>query len=202
MCLDSKKKFRYKIAKEDITCYKVVSTCGDELRANHHYSFIYTIGTLQPKVKIKSKNRDEMGRYSIAKGYHSYISMQDVANSVAVYGSARMVECVIPKGTRYTKGGVNSLNKVDGYVSETIIIKRLINTESVPPVEYEFEVGDWVKVSAGISCESKLLGGQIVQLKLVNRNAVSTSMTCKAGTYGGMHYSEVTKVDAPKRKKT
>jgi len=62
--------------------------------------------------------------------------------------------------------------------------ERILN-ELFPP---EFKVGDWVKVTAGTSIESKELDGKVVKLTRVGIGNVSAETT---DILAGMHFNEV-----------
>lgn len=134
MCLNKTTRFNYQIAKEDITCYKYVKVSeGGKITSSFRGYDYGRFGDKQPTVKIRAKfiqGRTEhlVNTYGIREGYHTFIQKPkkySIDYYFAEFNREVMVECIIPKGTRYTKGGINSRIDTDGYVSENIIIKKV-----------------------------------------------------------------------------
>lgn len=116
------------IAKEDITCYKVVDTNKDGLIESYYKRFQYTLNvvySLNPTPIIVQRGMDNY--YIIERAYHSYRDKPTSEGNRFWVGyasyhkapSAALVRCTIPKGAHYY------VNKT-AYASDTIIINEII----------------------------------------------------------------------------
>jgi hypothetical protein len=131
MCFFVPKNARAKIAKKDITCYKLLY---DFVRGptSTIYNFTYKLGKVNKKIVLRivrenylvlGKNHylyidDDMKQTNyrvINRGYHSYIDRPLFAKAEV----ENEFECTIPKGTKYYEDSIGGVR-----VSETIIINR------------------------------------------------------------------------------
>lgn len=111
---------KYKIAKEDITCYKTLRDLHSVIKG-----YKYKLNTLNKPVRIKAtKTRKwltdsdtSITIYEINKGYHSYREFYYAKRQKLMFED--IYRCTIPQGTRYC------MNE-DEIVSENIIIKRKV----------------------------------------------------------------------------
>lgn len=120
---------KVKIAKKDITCYKVVLPI---LKAYYYNKFKYTLNQLTPKVRlIKHKyinlilfSKDYRIRtQEINKGYHSFTSLHTAKLRMYTFFPVSIIlKCTISKGTRYY---YNPTEKE--YVSATILPISIID---------------------------------------------------------------------------
>lgn len=133
MCLHSKsKRFKYLIAEEDIICYKSLIRwkSEDDALRSEHYNYHYIPDVIQPNVKLVESFLEvwegfrDFEEWRITDGYHSYIEVPDDDPSYVI------AEFVIPKGTRYTKGKINQSDVIDGYVSETIKLTKVVRGDN------------------------------------------------------------------------
>jgi hypothetical protein len=118
MCLEIKKGQRVKIAKEDITCYKVL-LCKDK----SWYTF-YKRMKIHPGSICRSDITILKSDFysTIYEALHSFTSL-GVANDF-VYcrvkpSSSIIVECIIPKGAKYYIGTFEDSD--DSYASDTLV---------------------------------------------------------------------------------
>ena len=118
MCFETTESARAKIAKKDITCWKVIQ----ENFSNHFQWAIglrieYKPNLLMPSVKIKKEK--EWGEFVINKGYHSFCLKRDLNDFVNEnpfhFCSTIKRKFIIPAGTRYYENDTQ-------YVSETIMM--------------------------------------------------------------------------------
>lgn len=119
------------IAKEDITCYKIVNYFFKDKRfviRSFHMSFPYQLNKIEyeplfPPVTTDYNNFVDHAFHS----YKTFIIANDqyaMAPSVEVEDAA-IVECIIPKGTQYYEGYHNHPDLI-GYASKEIVLKRII----------------------------------------------------------------------------
>lgn len=152
MCWVSFKQPQVKVAKRNIKVLKVVymhpSNPMELLPYYFHHCHTYTFNTENPTVLIKIQKtpigygpfyKNKKLFYSIHGGYHSYstkcvcikdfsifpniVTINDIhfySDDIFTGNRIYLVECIIPKGVRYY------LNEFNEYVSENIIIKRLL----------------------------------------------------------------------------
>ena len=115
----SDKRNNYKIAEEDISCWKVLNkNCSplyggtDMTKATHRVTNPYKKGKTNPKQVICI----EKG-FMINEGYHSYISEKTAQLGYENHAdyTCKIKKFVIPKGTKYYENSSE-------YVSETIIM--------------------------------------------------------------------------------
>lgn len=143
MCLVTSKRTKVKIAKEDITCYKIVMelksyrgnpTCVISAIKNFIYKFneLYTT-TLKHKLFTSfymdcfddmasnayiGQNPSSLIVYT--EGFHSLASINRSEAYMSTIGV--LVECTIPKGTKYIN------DKTGLLCSEGIIVNKIIKT--------------------------------------------------------------------------
>lgn len=144
MCLAVNKTKRVKVAKEDIICYKVVKRHGSYYETPYRNQQI-KLGALydesdNPMVVehscgfINDWNGDT---YKTIHGnaFHSFANLKDAkweANDWGGYAyDIIVVECIIPKGTKYYEGFHGIYNTSiggypDGYASERILYTSTI----------------------------------------------------------------------------
>ena len=134
MCFVIQRKNRAaKIADSDIICFKLLRSTRRNgkvtLKPYFYHSGTYQFGKLNPHVKIKPNWYDNW----INEGYHSY---SDGSKMMSFGSTYVMVQCIIPKGTRYYYNSTTN-----EYVSETIKIVK-----EITPVNCEKYYGsEWKK---------------------------------------------------------
>lgn len=113
------------IAKEDIICYKVYSkNKWGQLESPFQYHET-EIG-LQPKVKLGISSTPY--QFDIEEGYHSLTKLTDKFIRNCSVRNAVLIECVIPKGTKYVIGDWGGAwdDRNNAYASERIqLIKEI-----------------------------------------------------------------------------
>lgn len=120
MCLYTKQK-EVKIAKKDITCYKLINP--------NMTSWFYTEFKWELN-KLYETEMDFCPVYkTVSQAFHSYKTLQDL-----MYGyfqslsPCMMVKCTIPKGSEYYLGKQGEL---DGYASNKIIANEILDVKKV-----------------------------------------------------------------------
>ena len=109
------------IAKENITCYKVLRVIRGSLESPHIFGYYWELGkTHEVKLPLakdgRRKDRDE-----INKGLHSFSDQFKAQVNLQFHLDSKVFEAVIPKGSHYY---VNSCNTE--YASSKLkIIKQL-----------------------------------------------------------------------------
>jgi len=113
MCFIVSIKIEY-TADKDIVCYKIVRLEGKKIFSAYRGSLYY----LNKKRRTIKLSNDF---YVIHKGYHSYINLHHLNLHHRVNDPYTMVECIIPKGSKYY------INESEGeYVSSSIIITEIL----------------------------------------------------------------------------
>ena len=121
MCFIPKRKnsIRLKIARKNITCYKIVykSKTSDDTLISHIYNQEYIIGGLyKTHIGIHRPNATEQN-VVVESGFHSY---RRKPNPKSIDYDEFIATCTIPKGSIYAR------NKYE-YVSSHIIINKVIS---------------------------------------------------------------------------
>lgn len=106
-----------KVAKKDITCYKIV----ERLNNNEYYSvcmgYIYEKNKINPEVEL-NPYRPIWIYFHINEGYHSYSSLDTTIADLCTGDT--LVKCIIPKGSKY------ALSSNGEYASSNIILQESI----------------------------------------------------------------------------
>lgn len=135
MCLHTNQSKPF-IAKEDITCYKIVNKISDTKVESDVMEFFYTLNKLYTIPELKLVKSKIIGsyfkKYIIAEGFHSYIQLSDAVIDckceLSLLSSTRIiVECIIPKGSKYFLG-YNDY-RFECYCSDKIIITNIMNSK-------------------------------------------------------------------------
>lgn len=108
------------IAKEDITCYKVVFLEGNKL-LSFYYGFEYILNNLYTTVILSTRDIIEEDYICIERAFHSYTSLDRAMRFLQVheiYG-ATIVKCIIPKGAKFYQD-------YECFASNQIIIKQIL----------------------------------------------------------------------------
>jgi hypothetical protein len=115
------KHLNVKVAKKDITCYKILikisgsNQYSDRLRSMYR-GFKYTTGKLYQDLNVFKNIKEH--HVLIENGYHSYVSSHPYLKE-ELYGRDKIYKCTIPKGSLY----FYSPSKQE-YVSNQIIIHK------------------------------------------------------------------------------
>lgn len=108
------------IAKEDITCYKVVFLEGNKL-LSFYYGFEYILNNLYKTVISYTRDLIEKDYICIERAFHSYTSLNHAMKFLqvrAIYDIA-VVKCIIPKGAKFYQD-------YECFASNQIIIKQIL----------------------------------------------------------------------------
>ena len=108
------------IAKEDITCYKVVFLEDNKL-LSLYYGFEYILNNLYTTEISYTHDLIEKDYICIERAFHSYTSLDHAMkfwHARAIYG-AIIVKCIIPKGAKFYQDG-------KWLASSQIIIKQIL----------------------------------------------------------------------------
>ena len=115
------------IADQDIVCYKAMYGEGINYMKSYDRKYQYDFNKFNKRIELKPHLYEyQPGKFEkytrISEGYHSYSSIDIIYEYHKEEDNKIMiVECVIPKGTKYY---FNEDHKC--YVSENIIIKNKI----------------------------------------------------------------------------
>lgn len=142
MCLYTKQK-KVKIAKKDITCYKLINP---NMTSWFHTEFKWELN------KLYETEMDFCPVYkTVSQAFHSYKTLQDL-----MYGyfqslsPCMMVKCAIPKGSEYYLG---RQGEMDGYASNKLIANEILDVKKVfnrfDWDNYPFKVGQKVVPNKG-----------------------------------------------------
>lgn len=95
---------------------------------------IYTPGETINEPRFEEKNNMLEVRY----GLHSYVDLEDAMTRADIFkfadGATAVLECVIPKGTRYWKS-IPALHD-NQYCSESLQVKKVVYTQCTEVVKY------------------------------------------------------------------
>lgn len=105
-----------KIAKEDIIVYKIYQLSKNGRYMSIHQESYHDKGT---QFKVRLGITFNYWDFEVHEGYHSFI---DKPSQEDLYYGYCIVRCIIPKGAKYFKGGINSTYITNGYVSDSLII--------------------------------------------------------------------------------
>ena len=112
-------------ASKDIICYKVYIPSGINDTFVPPYRG-YKMPKLGKRVQTEFNNKVDItsrlynGESYVELGFHSYKNLEDIET----LQEAIIVECTIPKGTKYYKGLYGT---VESYCSECIILNKVID---------------------------------------------------------------------------
>ena len=113
-------------ASKDIICYKVYIPSGINNIFVSPYRG-YKMPRLGKRVQTEFNNKVDItsrlynGESYVELGFHSYKNLEDIIEKRSVR-EAIIVECTIPKGTKYYKGLYGT---VESYCSEYIILNKV-----------------------------------------------------------------------------
>ena len=108
------------IAKEDITCYKVVFLEDSKL-LSFYYGFEYILNNLYTTGILYIHDLIEEDYICIERAFHSYTSLNHAMkfwHMRAIYSIA-VVKCIIPKGAKFYQDD-------ECFASSQIIIKQIL----------------------------------------------------------------------------
>ena len=108
------------IAKEDITCYKVVFLEGNKL-LSFYQGFKYILNNLYTTVISYTHDLIEEDYICIERAFHSYTSLNSAIRFLQKYtfSNAVIVKCIIPKGAKFYQD-------YECFASNQIIIKQIL----------------------------------------------------------------------------
>ena len=140
MCLLTTQK-EVKIAKKDITSYKVIQQNMTSL----YYNFRWELNKLY-ETKIAYNPKKDIN--TVSQAFHSYKSLQDLKYGYFCSSApCLMVKCTIPKGSEFYSG---KQNYVQGYASNKLIINEILDVKEVFNLfdwdNYPFKVGQKIHI--------------------------------------------------------
>lgn len=108
------------IAKEDITCYKVVFLEGNKL-LSFYYGFEYILNNLYTTGILYIRDIIEEDYICIERAFHSYTSLDHAMKFLQEHeiSDAVIVKCIIPKGAKFYQD-------YKCFASSQIIIKQIL----------------------------------------------------------------------------
>ena len=108
------------IAKEDITCYKVVFLEDNKL-LSFYYGFEYILNNLYTTGILYIRDIIEEVYICIERAFHSYTSLDYAMKFLQAYeiNNAVIVKCIIPKGAKFYQD-------YECFASNQIIIKQIL----------------------------------------------------------------------------
>lgn len=135
MCLYIKVNSRQRIASKDIVCYKFVETeptvnadgdivLGDTRKSPYYYHKVKLGNTYESALK-RVVPVDKSIAY-IRNGLHSFCNVDDAMRTINYFcyitHRVEIIECIIPKGSKYFKGTTEILDgrSGNGYASDKI----------------------------------------------------------------------------------
>lgn len=89
-----------------------------------HNDYQYVLHSSNPQVDLEIEDRFLFIGGEVHQGYHSFIDINDAIYAHNLYGHLKVVECIIPKGSKYIKGTNPDGSK--GFVSNQIIINKIL----------------------------------------------------------------------------
>ena len=108
------------IAKEDITCYKVVFLEDNKLLSLYQ-GFKYILNNLYTTVISYTHDLIEEDYICIERAFHSYTSLDSAIRFLQkhAFSNAVIVKCIIPKGAKFYQDG-------EWLASSQIIVKQIL----------------------------------------------------------------------------
>lgn len=149
MCLAVNKTKRVKVAKEDIICYKVIKRIGKGVGLR--YETPYRDQPIQLRTLYDESNNPMVVEHSCGfiqdwngdeyksihgNAFHSFAKLKDAKWEANDWGTGDdynmiVVECIIPKGTKYYKGFHGIYNtSIDGY-PEGYASEKILYTSTI-----------------------------------------------------------------------
>lgn len=121
MCLKlseaNRKSSQYKIATEDISCYKVVKSHGDRF-----YTPYFRADAQLGQTYYSEFTFNHYG--DVSRGLHSFKSLKAAtAEADSFIANTKIIRCVIPKGSRYYQG---KFGNAISYASDTLTYLEII----------------------------------------------------------------------------
>ena len=142
MCLITEQK-QSEIAKEDIICYKILTTNTEN---GQYESYYYS----EWKWELNKLYSTSLGRCrnNVLEGFHSYAHYQDALKILEqdMPLGCMLVKCSIPKEAKYYKG---KQQDSDGYASNQIKMTEIIKKKGeliINDDTYPFKRNDYLKV--------------------------------------------------------
>lgn len=128
MCLTVESNQKLLTAKKDITCYKFVKITNKELTTPFQFSVVELGKTYESNIG-QYRNRIDMGIHSFVSLKVIRIYVPRFARIITKLQDYRIVECIIPKGSKYIKGIFNSgiLDNIASYASDKIIYRTFLD---------------------------------------------------------------------------
>lgn len=115
MCLQVKRNAERKVAKKDITCYKVLLTKPDgSLRTPYRDVYAEIGETYTSRLQTPTIDNE------ISVGLHSFVTLKAAKRELIDWeeNTVTVVKCIIPKDAEYYRGGFNSED--DAYASNEL----------------------------------------------------------------------------------
>lgn len=122
MCLQ--KVSRVYIAKEDIIVYKHVIKCTDGFVSSYQKTEVQLDKLYTSDIRLNVDDRTN-ARF-IEKALHSFVNLA-IARVEAQHWREVLVECVIPKGSRYHKGEFDGITFVQSIASNQLIHVKVLD---------------------------------------------------------------------------
>lgn len=142
MCLITKQKLS-NIAKEDVICYKIITT---NIESGNYVSYYYS----EMKWELNKVYCSSLGRCRdyVREGFHSYAHYQDALKILEqdMPLGCILVKCIIPKGANYYKG---KQQDSDGYASSQIKMTEILKCKGeiiTNDDTYPFKTNDWLEI--------------------------------------------------------
>ena len=143
MCLITKQK-QAETAKEDIICYKILTTNTEN---GQYESYYYS----EMKWELNKLYSTSLGRWrnnNVMEGFHSYAHYQDALEILEqdMPLGCMLVKCTIPKEAKYYKG---KQQDSDGYTSNQIKMTEIVKKKGeliINDDTYPFKRNDYIKV--------------------------------------------------------
>lgn len=146
MCLYTTQK-EPKIAKKDITCYKILEICNPEweaesghkrkskktaLRSVYYPNFKWSIDK-RYRSRLVIEPRHLTNNYSVTKAFHSYETLESAKSyyETMSLNSCAIVRCIIPKGAKYYEG--MQTGGEYGYASNQMVMKEIVDFKELYP---------------------------------------------------------------------
>ena len=167
-----------KIAKEDITCYKVINP---DMTSLHYTEFKWELGKLY-EVEMEFCPKGLIN--TVSQAFHSYKTLMDMKYEYVMSSKpCMMVKCTIPKGSEYCSG---KQGDVDGHASNKLIVNEILDVKDVFTLfdwdHYPFKVGQIIKSDRGDTL-------QILNIQPIINNLCRADIivkNCGTLTYGAI----------------
>lgn len=157
------------IAKEDITCYKVMRK---DMSSLYHHHFKWTFGKMYTSCMEAFESLSTKNNYAIHQAFHSYETLEGLRKAYfTVTNPCLAVKCTIPSGSKVYKG---THGCIEGYASNQLIMNEVMGVKELYPElnwdKYPYKEGQVIQIK--LSDDDIWEDYKIMNIQLFNKSLV------------------------------